>query len=116
MTRDALPRLVAESIDQFTGRTWLLQPLLDWFERSSERLFILTGKPGTGKSALIAWLGGAGPLPANADVRSQIECLRAQVKAVHFCQANSGNTAPKALAQNLAEQLTQTVPGFGDAL
>lgn len=41
---------------------------------------------------------------------------RAQVRAVHFCVAASGSIAPKALAQNLAQQLTRTLAGCGVAL
>ena len=58
-----LPKTIADNIKYFTGRTWLLPTLLKWFEQSDERLFILTGGPGTGKSMIMAWLAGAGPMP-----------------------------------------------------
>jgi len=59
-----LPRRVAESIGRFTGRAWLLPRLAQWWDRSDERLFLLTGGPGTGKSMILAWLDGHGPGPA----------------------------------------------------
>jgi len=110
------PKTVAATIQNFTGRTWLLPVVLKWFEQTDDRLFILKGEPGTGKSMVVAWLAGAGPSPANPELRSQLERIRSGVKAAHFCLAKSGNTAPKAFAQNLAEQLTRNVKGFGDAL
>ncbi len=111
-----LPKTIASNIDHFTGRTWLLPSLLQWCEHSNDRTLILTVEPGTGKSALMAWLAGAGPPPADARVRSQLEQLRSLVTATHFCVATSGSTSPKAFAQNIAEQLTRCVAGFGGAL
>ncbi|MGW8178214.1 MAG: nSTAND1 domain-containing NTPase, partial [bacterium] len=111
-----LPSTIEENIQHFTGRTWLLPHLIEWFEESDERLFILTGDPGTGKSMIMAWLAGVGPAPAGAKTYTQLEQVRSWVKAVYFCVAESGSTAPKAMAQNMAEQLTQNVIGFGDAL
>ncbi|MCZ7568807.1 MAG: AAA family ATPase [Ardenticatenaceae bacterium] len=111
-----LPQLIEANIAQFTGRTWVLPKVLAWLEQSDERLLLLTGPPGTGKSMLVAWLAGEGPLPADPDARARLAPIRARVKAVHFCQANSGNTAPHAVAQSLAEQLARRLPGFADAL
>jgi tetratricopeptide (TPR) repeat protein len=111
-----LPSTIEKNIGHFTGRAWLLPYLLKWFEQSDERLFILTGEPGTGKSMVAAWLAGAGPLPADAQSQTQLEQLRSWVKAAHFCIAASGSVAPKAFAQNVATQLTSNVQGFGDAL
>lgn len=111
-----LPLTAAANIEHFTGRRWLLRPLLSWLEQPDGRLFILTGKPGTGKSMIAAWLAGAGPVPANLEERSQLERIRSQVKATHFCIAASGLNAPQAFAENMSEQLTRTVDGFGDAL
>ena len=59
-----LPKTIADNIKYFTGRTWLLPILLKWFEKSDQRMFILTGGPGTGKSMIMAWLAGRGPSPA----------------------------------------------------
>ena len=49
-----LPQAVADNIQQFTGRTWLLPRLLGWLEHPDGHLFFVTGRPGTGKSAFIA--------------------------------------------------------------
>jgi hypothetical protein len=66
-----LPKSIAANIEHFTGRTWLLPTLVEWFEQSDERIFILTGGPGTGKSMIMAWLSGGGPMLVQADARSR---------------------------------------------
>lgn len=111
-----LPKSIAANIANFTGRTWLLSPLLTWLEQTNERMFILCGEPGSGKSSLMAWLAGTGPSPVEAQTNTQLEQIRGMVRAAHFCIFASGNIAPKAFAQNMAEQLTRSVAGFSDAL
>jgi tetratricopeptide (TPR) repeat protein len=90
--------------------------LYEWLTQSEDQIFLVTGEPGSGKSAFIAWLYGTGLLPADAKARRELEHVRSLVRAGHFCDAASGNIAPKAFAQHVAEQLSRRVPGFGDAL
>lgn len=111
-----LPKMVATNIKNFTGRTWLLPYILKWLDQSNDRMFILQGKPGSGKSTIIAWLAGAGPSPVDANARSQLERIRSRVGATHFFDAASGNTDPKTFAKDMAEQLMRNVKGFSDAL
>lgn len=111
-----LPKRIANNIDRFTGRAWLLPKILEWWDKSDERLFLLIGGLGTGKSMILAWLAGHGPVPAAAEAQRQLSALRAWVKAWHFCVAESGNPDPKVVAQHIADQLTRRVPGFGKAL
>lgn len=111
-----LPKRVAENIDRFTGREWILPKLLDWWDKSDERLFLLTGGTGTGKSMILAWLARFGTMPEDPATRAQLERVRKAVKAAHFCQALSRNISPQAFADSVANQLTATVQGFGDAL
>jgi hypothetical protein len=111
-----LPKRVAENIDRFTGRAWLLLDILDWLERSNERVFLLTGDPGTGKSSVAAWLAGFGPKPVDPGQALKLESLRGRIKAAHFCVAESGTIAPQALARHIAEQLARKVEGFGQML
>jgi hypothetical protein len=116
MTID-LPKRVAENIEQFTGRTWLLPKLLEWWDkRKDERIFLLTGGPGTGKSMILAWLAGFGPEPQGKLIKERLPRIRKVVKSAHFCQAASRNVTPQAFAESIANQLTVTVKGFGDAL
>jgi hypothetical protein len=115
-TRSQLPITIAANIEHFTGRTWLLPEILKWIEQSDERIFLLTGGPGTGKSMIMAWLAGASPSPVDPQAERQLDQIRSRAKAIHFCVAAGGSTSPKAFAQNVAEQLTRNVKGFGDAL
>src|SRR5438046_619326 len=105
-----LPRRIADHIDQFTGRAWLLPPILKWWDRSDAPLFLLTGDPGTGKSMITAWFAGFGPQPADAGARAGLARIRAAHKAVHFCQANTRNSSPRAFAESVADQLARSVP------
>src|SRR5215475_10175839 len=108
-----LPRRVAENMDRFTGRAWLLPKLLEWWDRrKDERIFVLTGGPGTGKSMILAWLAGFGPEPQEELAKEQLSRIRKVFKAAHFCQAASRNVTPQAFAENIANQLTVTVKGF----
>ena len=111
-----IPALIAANIEHFTGRTWLLNTLLTWFEQATERVFILTGDTGSGKSMFIAWLAGYGPLPEDPESQALLKRLRQQVRAVHFCMAASRNNSPQAFAEHIANQLTGSIQGFGDAL
>lgn len=111
-----IPKTIAENIKNFTGRTWILPTILEWFEKSDERMFILTGDPGSGKSMIMSWLAGAGPTPVENEACQQLERLRDWIKAVHFCVAASGTTDPKEVARQIANQLTGNVPGFGKAM
>jgi hypothetical protein len=110
-----LPRRVSENIERFTGRTWVLGPVVEWL-KGSDRIFILTGDPGTGKSMITAWLAGMGPIPSAPAMAAQLQDIRARVKAVHFCMASSGSTAPETFAKHMAEQLAASVNGYSAAL
>jgi hypothetical protein len=115
-----LPKRVAENINRFTGRAWLLPKLLAWWDHSDDdqkRMFLLTGEPGTGKSMILAWLAGYGPPPKDdPSAREQLARLRTLIKAAHFCQADGRNNSPQAFAESIANQLTRNVEGFGKAL
>lgn len=108
--RDPYERVIT-SINEFTGRRWLLPEIIDWL-KSDELFFVLTGLPGTGKSSIAAWLAGFGNCE-NSD--PNLKYIRSLVKAVHFTQHNLSNTI-KNLAENVAEQLSQNVEGFGQVL
>ena len=74
-----LPSSIQQNIDRFTGRTLVLGPILDWFDKTGERLFLLTGGPGTGKSMIMAWLAGFGPLPANPEAQARLEQVQPDI-------------------------------------
>ena len=112
-----IPAFLVKQIDSFTGRAWLLDPIMDWLaDPEQKRFFILTGGPGTGKSMIAAWLSGAGPLPTDPSARSRLIQLLDWIGAVHFCGGGGGNKDPKTAAQNMAVQLEEKVPGFREAV
>jgi WD40 repeat protein len=111
-----LSNQLADGVAQFTGRTWLLPKLLAWWNQETERMLLLTGAPGTGKSMIAAWLAGHGPIPDDPSARTQLLQIRGLVSAVHLCQASSRNITPQAFASCIAQQLTDSTAGFGDAL
>jgi hypothetical protein len=111
-----LPTRVAENIDRFTGRAWLLPRILEWLDRGDERVLVITGGPGTGKSMILAWLAGFGPAPAEPAVRAQLERMRKAAMAAHFCDVRTRNIGPQAFAESICNQLVGVVPGFYEAL
>jgi hypothetical protein len=111
-----LPKRVAENIDQFTGRSWLLPCILEWWNQRSERFFFLTAGPGTGKSMILAWLAGFGPAPHDLIAQAQLKHVRSLVKATHFCRADNRSNSPQAFAESIANQLIGSVKGFAEAL
>ena len=67
-----VPAALAEKAREFTGREWLLDRIIAWADHSSARFLMVTGNPGTGKSALAAWLVGAGPASPEPRVHAEI--------------------------------------------
>jgi hypothetical protein len=51
-----LPKRIAENTHRFTSRAWLLPEALTWWDKKTDqRLFLIAGGPGTGKSMILAW-------------------------------------------------------------
>ena len=99
------PRLVSANA-RFTGRSWALERIEEWLA-SGTSLLVLTGDPGTGKSALAAWLVGVGPPPAESESAQALARLRERWDAVHFCalQWERGSADPRQFTEALALQL-----------
>jgi hypothetical protein len=86
----------------FTGREWLLRGVQEFLgDPQAPRFLLITGEPGIGKSAFGAYLWQ----------RKQV------LDAVHFCiGGRGGTTEPLSFIQSIAEQLSNRLPGFGQAL
>jgi len=63
------------ALDSFSGREWALEKAKEWVENpNAPRIFRIGGGPGTGKSAIAAWL-----------VREMPELIQ----AIHFCDRDN---------------------------
>ncbi|MEA5593459.1 ATP-binding protein [Rivularia sp. UHCC 0363] len=88
----------------FTGRRWIFDKIDEWLNKENKqnnRFFLLTGRPGTGKSAIAA----------------QLTKIRKDIKAYHFCRAGDVETVrPNRIFRSLAAQLGKSLPLYGQAL
>jgi hypothetical protein len=112
-----IPSEIAQRAEGFVGRTWVSDQVLEWLDRGTERYFLLTGKPGSGKTALAAWLAGAGPAPQNAESRDRLARVRSTWSAGHFCVGRTqGETInPSRFASALAQQLSDRFSSYATA-
>lgn len=80
-----VPASVAEKTKDFVGRRWVLDQIDNWLDSGHSRRFLITGVPGSGKSALAArlvQLSGGGTSVAG------LRCVGPQWLAYsHFCLA-----------------------------
>ena len=86
----------------FTGRDWVVDAVEDWLQNpEGPPVFLLTGDPGAGKSAVMAHLP------------RQLE----SVAAIHFCRANNSETVdPEAFVRSMAAQLATQDSSYAEAL
>ena len=116
MTHLNIPQEISARAANFAGRTWLLDTVLTWAEAGDGRFLVISGEPGSGKTALAAWLLGAGPLPEDAAARQKLERVRHLWGAAHFCVARTGSLDPATFAESLARQLSHHDPDFAEAI
>ncbi len=104
-----------ERTRHFSGRGWVFDAVNAWLSsETGSRVFLLTGGPGTGKSAIAARLAQmnlgqvAAPHPALG---------RDSLTYVHFCQTGVEDTlSPVTFVQSLSEALANRFPVFRQAL
>lgn len=108
---------MVERTEHFTGRTWVFQAINDWLSKQlASRYFLLTGDPGSGKSAIAARLcqfslSEISPLDGFPALAPK------SLSAFHFCSARSGRWIdPSVFAESLAMQLASRYPEFAEAL
>jgi tetratricopeptide (TPR) repeat protein len=104
---------IADRTTNFTGREWVFEAIQNWLaDPKGERFFLLTGEPGSGKTAIAARL-----TQFAQGVISHPRFDAGFLHAVHFCSArDSVWTDPKEFVRSIALQLAQSIPEFGLAL
>jgi len=118
MSRVSIPTDVAERAQDFVGRLWVLNKVIDWVDQGNERFLLITGEPGSGKTALAAWLAGGGPRPPDEGANSNLERVRDLWGAAHFCvgRGQTGTLHPARFAQSLARQLSDRYDDYAKAI
>jgi hypothetical protein len=118
----AVPEEIARRASSFVGRGATLDAISDWLNRPApaQPWFLVTGGPGSGKSALVAWLAGAGPKPSTKSPAHKRRRIHANLRAVHFCDADGGRAAqsldPLVLANSIVRQLSRGNPAYANEL
>jgi WD40 repeat protein len=97
----------------FNGREWVFEAIQNWLaDPKGDRFFLITGEPGSGKTAIAARLA---QFTQGAETNQRFEA--GFLQAVHFCSArDSVWIDPKEFARSLALQLAASIPEFGLAL
>lgn len=108
--------LIADRTQGFSGRGWVLEAVGRWLtDPNGQRIFLLTGDPGTGKTAVAARIvqlhegdPAAGSVPGLG---------QGALAAWHFCQAGRDETlSPREFVESLAQQLANRFPDYRRAL
>lgn len=118
MSSIPIPAEIAERTKGFVGRDWVVDQVFDWLENGTEQVFLLTGEPGSGKTAVAAWLAGAGPAPQDSHMADKLERIRLAWSAGHFCigKTHGESINPNRFASALAQQLSDHIPGYATAV
>jgi tetratricopeptide (TPR) repeat protein len=106
-----------ERTRDFTGRNWVFKAINNWLADSNgSRYFIITGKPGSGKSAISSQLFRFAHREISPS--SNLDCLTPDfLSAIHFCSVPPVRwIRPDGLIQSLALQLANRYPAYAEAL
>ncbi|WP_321421351.1 TIR domain-containing protein [uncultured Methanobacterium sp.] len=92
---------ILDHLERFTGREWLFDIIDSWVKKPNQsRIFLLTGDPGVGKSAIAAWL-----------------CENRNIAAFHLCHYGSSEKSdPRRLVLSLAYQLSTQIMDYEERL
>jgi WD40 repeat protein len=114
MEMSLVPVEFSERPEQFTGRGWVFEALGEWLAGEEQR-FLLTGGPGTGKSALAARLVQMSLGRVSCDGFPELG--PGMISVAHFCRARYPSTIdPTRVVELIAMQLSNRFPPFAEAL
>lgn len=92
---------ISRMTKDFTGRQWLFDEFDSWIRKPSSRIFLVTGDPGIGKSAIMAQLASRHP----------------QVMAFHFCISSLADSVnPDVFVRSIAAQLATQIKEYHEAI
>lgn len=116
--RPSLRDGIAQRAGGFVGRDWVLKLIEDWADRGRDRFLILAAEPGFGKTALAAWIAGAGPVPDDLTAWARLDGVRSRWGAVHFCVGRTQMSTVEAgnFPLELARQLQRAYPEYDAAI
>jgi hypothetical protein len=108
---------IAERTNQFSGRLWAFERIHDWLTRpGASRALLVTGEPGSGKTAIAARLVEF----SRGVVEAPTSCPKFStgfVSATHFCVARAGSWIdPISFARSISLQLAGIHQPFAVAL
>ena len=107
---------IADRTKDFTGREWVFQRVETWHaDPGGSRVFLLTGKPGTGKSSVAARLVqmSLGEVPGAPYPR----LVKDRLAYFHFCQAQSdASLNPLRFVESLSRALANRYEPCAKAL
>jgi len=101
---------------RFSGRTWVFERIDQWLANLQSRYLLLTGEPGSGKTAIAARLaqfshGSVDPPGHTGEIRPEF------LAAVHFCAATTAMWVdPTSFTSSVSLQLAAQYPEFKNAL
>src|SRR5713226_9169738 len=110
-------RYIAERTRDFAGREWVFQAVNDGLANpAGSRYFLLTGEPGSGKTAIASRLSqfSQDSIPAPAGTK---RLTRHFLSAVHFSSARDSHWInPYTFTKSLAMQLAEHYQAYAQAL
>lgn len=105
---------ITDHTRDFTGREWVFCKINDWLQ-TNERIFLLTGGPGSGKSALAARLVQMSQ--GQAPTKDYPNLGKGNLTFYHFCQAFKDITLdPLRFVEALSQQLSNRYQPFAQAV